>query len=648
MTTSRKYQGFHVPLLSRNDLLLMFDVPLNDPLYIGATSSNEWAIPLISHTLTTVSAVYSLDSGNDHTVGVGRIDRQTKSKWGISSYLSYMKKLQFQVSGQLKNFLVCVATCSAHQGPTIKVLIRGSKSSAASGIWHWVLADYLSHFFGEVDIDCYDPNEVPGTEERLTHLGQSTSRARIRHFASGYDEDAKDYDVAIDDAYVTGTVPWTPKSLVWSLKNHSAVGIPFLHEYESRIFSHDRIGIISPCPCAVCRLVASCSKSYSHFVLLKSAAIFLGGSCCNLVDYASDLASKGELFKRLCAMPVVKVLNPIDIRSTLALSNDIQLQVRGPSHISAKTFSRGEPLSIVHKEGFAGADSVASCDALVGKQVVFVGVHPSILDGTKTRRGKLGDPEVHVVTSLGEKVLRDHSPDNLWCLDQELIGYYFSGHEWRGYHYFKRRKVKMGITLSTYSISRGIDIRDDPDILWTRDVVGHYQVTEQQGEEYWLDFDGPRQDRTKMKLVYPFRTTVAGSVLDLDPYNSFVIDVPTTVKYVKPERENYVDDNVEWELLKMSFCAGVYVISKRDAFCSYSIHDGEVRTSSCLHDHVLRSGNVQINLKNSRLHDISVVENGILVQGHVVDASDEGLSGHYHEFRPGKKIVRIKGIWECI
>jgi len=635
MLTTRKYQGFDVPKLDSHQMWVMFGVKQDDPIYRGEASEFEWLFPLIADSISTSMCLRVLPSGKEHIVTTGRLDRLVRAKWGVSSYLKFLKLLQYEVPGQVKNFLVAVRTSSSCDLKDIKVLIRGSKSGSGSGIWIWLFSDYLSHKYDSVIIDCYDPLEVPKHEVRTVHRGDVAVKAEINHYAKFYYGTGEEYDVCVDDAYLQGTVPWNPKSVWWSLKCHDEGVFPFLHSREGRKFSHVVVGIDSPCPCMVCKVIAESVACLSDFILIKSASIILDGASCNLVDHALELQQKGDLFKKLCSAPVVNLVKPQEFRAALALSSDILCDVLTPSKIRLTSFSSGDPLIIVHKMGFSGGTTKLKCDVLEGKPVSFYGVDPTILGDTKTYRPSPGDPN-GIVFAVSASILFKvgYYPSQLWTLDQEVVGYSPTGYEWSGYHSFRRRKVQVTKNYSEYSLAAGIDVRGMEDIIWTKDTPNTYRVTIEQALSLSVEVDGWHEG--KFTLKHPFRVDMKGDELPPDPNFNFVVDSESNDQFQGVE---VFDEDRDWKISQVQCRGGLFFILPRTSNCFYYFRDNVLTSSPCMHDHVLRSGNCQIVALSQRLCGVEVWEQGTMIKGRFINNSHQVVSDHYEFHRPWKKVV---------
>jgi len=185
------------------------------------TKVNGWMVPT-SPQLEKLSQAF-LDTPKSRvgleTLGVGSRVLKRELDW-ISSgeWWELASKLGANfTSPQAKNFCVALMTSmQLEKGAVARVAVIGSKASEGGGLWHSRFMAWIITRYNNVVVDFWDPNEI--AEVRLWKEGDREGREQ--HIASEYHGDGAEYDILIDDIFVSGqgvsTKDW--KSTVWSRK----------------------------------------------------------------------------------------------------------------------------------------------------------------------------------------------------------------------------------------------------------------------------------------------------------------------------------------------------------------------------------------------------------------------------------------------
>jgi len=505
-----------------------------------------------------------------------------------------------------------------------------------------LFCDYIASRFDSVKVFCYDTSEVDSIEKRDKKCGSRVVPIEIHHLSSYYAGDGHEFDVCIDDAYFEGsTVPFRPKSKWFSLKDQSSLCIPFLHRTEGRTFSHEFPGLASLCPCSVCRVVSSISVDYSDYTYLKAACVFLGGKSCNLVGYAKDIASKGELFSQLCSVPSVVVDQPRDIRSALALMTDVDVVALSFNTLQLRSLESGSPVPFVHTQGFIALENSEVCNRVLDCPVMFCGVDPSVLGSTRVVRGSFSSFDLHVFGRSSVAVFNQElTPRYLWVPDKTVIGYEPTAFQWRGYSCFQRLSHLRPRPLSYYSLVKGIDVRFCPSVLWTRQVPGSYWITRSQSEEVCPGLSDVHSDVLPYNLVDHFRVHAStGKVLPLSQNLPFVVDCDDGC--YSPVVDPCVSS--AWVLRSVNYRGGVAFVSPSSSTCFYQFSKGVVLCSQCDHDHLLRSGSQEIMVRSAKLSFVTVEEEWGGYVYPIIDTSFHYVKSHFERFRKGCVVTRLVG-----
>jgi len=454
-----------------------------------------------------------------------------QKKFNKTPWWDALSELNYTIPGQVKNFLVACRTYTGEFREKITIIIKGSKSHAGSGVWIDSFALYMLRYCNELVINCYDTSEIPGSTIKIYNiLGQDRQYTIIR-FNEYYYGDASECTVLIDDAYLGGTIKMEPKSEFWSLKDHSGNLPPFLHSYEGRAFSHlpRANDNVSPCPCSICRVISTIVITYGEFCLLKSLSIFFGAASCHLIQYSDAIKAKGVMFKMLHSSSHVSISSSVDVRSLLALCDEIPMEVIGSNKV---TLGNGviEKNLIVHSVGIIKDSVNERCDILDGARVIFIDVLPSILCQTKIlpySKTYVDSVNYHVFSSSAHRALAQGAARWIWTHDINVIGYNRTGFEWKGF--FQHERVQqVDAFITQYSLVSGEDVTDIDDISWTVYVPGFYKISKRQAQLLGVDvIVGPNISDVRFEVLpplLPFRS-VNGKNCSIHPLWAYVIDI---------------------------------------------------------------------------------------------------------------------------
>jgi len=560
--------GVTIPQMTHSQLQYYFNIPSTSPLFLGQRDKQyDWVVPYLA---TRFEILFQF-------VGETRIfnswvNRSLEQYPGFCTWESFVSKVGGDINGQVKNFLVaCRTLSSVPSADRVTVLIRGSRSSSGSGVWIWMLADHLSSRFKEITIDCYDITEASGNEGRKYVVGDEERVAMVTRIASFYEGDASEYDVVVDDAYdpsvETGTLPWSPASRFFSLKDHSAGARPYLHWVEGRVFSHPPLcEIVSPCPCVVCRSISAFSYDYSEFQRVKGFTVLLGGSPCLTLDSASALRAKGRVYKSLVLQTVASLIKPSDVRAALALSHSLNIVATSTSEIALRGTLVDRPLRANRVTGLEVGEVGTVCERLRGAHVIFVGVDPSVMGHTPT--SQVGVP-VYVSRSASLIFFRHEAPSSIWTCDAHVNGYVKTGYIHEYFTNFIRGEHHISIPRSEYSLHYGVPVEGD--ISWTAHVPGTYHISLNKISE------GMRMvgwcPRGSYTLDLPFCMTSRGDAFKqcVSQHFDHVVDQSSPV--------------VVAGLFPLLSCGGVFFVQSPGPICSYQ--PSTMTSVSCTHDHLL-------------------------------------------------------------
>jgi hypothetical protein len=606
-----------IPVLTNEEKHRYLGIPLTSPLFQGQRDKPyDWAVPYFA-TRTELMFQYI----NDVRIFHSWVNRSLATFTKYRSWEELVANMSTDVNGQVKNFLVAVRTAMSHTGDSIRILIRGSKSSSGSGVWQWMFADFLAARYKDVVIDCYDPCETDTVEVRDYLVDGVAQTATITKYALCYLGDGEGYDVAIDDAYDTDVLRWDPKASIYSLKDLTMGCVPYLHPLEGRKFSHDvNFNICSPCPCLTCRTIASFSCDYQTFQTIKAFTVLLGGLPCLNAEFSRELRAKAKIYKQIVVKPLVQIAKPTELRASLMLSSSLNMAsaTNAVSLVNSSNSDRTLPFSRI--KGLASSISQSVCDRLVDKNVVFIGVDPAVLGSTRL---KLTGTPTYFVNTSDQVFIRNFAPDTMWVTDSTVQGYCRTGYEWEYFYEYHKVIVQHDSYETHFSVVSGVPISSN-DLSWTKDVPGTYRLpidTKIEGRFLGWHPDNPYD------LVKPFSVDSKGrdSFLSLDNLSSVVHLDPQKVKFASVWCE-----------------AGTHHIREMTRECRFTCDNGVYSaTSNCLHDHIhIVNGKMSQYMESERLVTVHVTENAY---AHILrlprsQSSHESISVHYERHRSGLKV----------
>jgi len=355
-------------------------------------------------------------------------------------------------NGQVKNFLnACRGTVGALKERLLYVAVVGSKAAEGSGIWHKYYAIWLSRHVPNVVIDFIDYKERADDWVQVSE----TSFLSCEWIVEGMtreDLERRGYNVIIDDvwSYETGSGIGPVSAPYFSLKGTANQDgyQPYLHQVETRKFSHPPLAQKAACYCMTCRECLACSVDYDDYILLRHLCVRLGHvTQCIGVSFLNDLARVSEMVREIRMKPIVDVQIYAVFRRIMAISEEISLDFSGAQVSQGQ--GQAEFLQLRRKaRELKGTFERIIYPDFVGKRVLFCGVPSTILGSTKieTISGAhsavicdyvfCANVEVWqqqfssatVYCPIGIQYARDHFPD-----------WEYTGKDVQGYKEFKRR-----------------------------------------------------------------------------------------------------------------------------------------------------------------------------------------------------------------
>jgi len=351
------------------------------------------------------------------------IDIDAENRFGVSS-VEALSRINWSVTSQVKNFMVIVRTVAPMPPKKkMRMLIRGSKGSERGGIWSYQLSMYLMTRFEDIEISMYDPNEI--SYERI--FSKAGRRCLVHHKAELHSEEtdpSSNYDVAIDDAYVSfgGTVPWQPKCKYYSLKRHDRAAEAYLHAFEGRLFSHEIEPVIDlKCNSELCKQQCKVATSMDDLRRLRVFCVELGAEFCTHAREWSHALHKRDLIYDLVRGPV----SNIDWGVYRYLEPSYPIVVEGGLAYYVEVPEK-QPMPKLQTQKGWWVDNYINC----------LGVPKSILGGEK-HKIILGEASYtvrpDVVTFCSTSLLGAGSGSQIvWC-PADVRGYVRTGREHRGF-----------------------------------------------------------------------------------------------------------------------------------------------------------------------------------------------------------------------
>jgi len=445
-TKLRKVAGALIPLLTDEQVKLLYDIDVEEMMKDPKTSSNRWILPLlaenVTHMFVEIKGVRFYHS----------VYNECAKAHGYMSWKHMLESKPYAIPGQVKNFLVACRT-STLRSKEMKVLVRGSKSSAASGIWIRYYAFLLARSATKLLIDLYDTGEIPGEESFVVPWGANSCEVTIRRFSSYYLGTAAGYTIAIDDAYVPaeGIVPWKPESESYSLKLHGVLpdyakeSKPFLHHTEVRYFSNPPSELSGMCTCVICTAVAQSATSYEEYQYIRSIVSLLGTPGCGNVDYYPEVKRKAELLAEIVRNPSLIAEKKMDLRLINAISDEFNV-----TQLQEREFkvSPGLPSSLEVTRFSHASSEPEAIKRLEGERIMFIGVSAEILGSTKIKVNKnttkvSQDPIVFASSS--KSAFGQLAANFMWVPEERVNGYVRTGYEWKGYYEHRRMRTEIPV-----------------------------------------------------------------------------------------------------------------------------------------------------------------------------------------------------------
>lgn len=575
-----------IPFLSKEDIFLRWGVPPDDEVYVKMTGRNVWVLPMVAE---EISPLYVKVQGR--MVGATLLDRSAREVFNKKNWFEVYRDLQVLVPGPVKNFLVAVRTWTGTPQANLRVLIRGSKAVSKGGLWHNAFGLWLLRSVENVHIDLYDQGEVP--QEVVLRYDNETRYCQLVHHVGLYEGKGETYDVVIDDAYDAAEhapVKWQPVSEFYSLKVHGQ-GKPFLHQTESRYFSHEPVNTFrSPCPCNVCGVCSSMSRTYGDFTFLRGMCTVFGAGPCALREMWEDLSHKGRVFSDIMSLPSKMIVLPGDFRGVMALLDEVPIVAYGPHEVglAMKDDVRLEISDYKHKEGFVVTESLRRIvyPWLVGRKVSFVGVNPAVLGATKilyglsTKRGH----DVIVFANSMETLLSGVLPEVVYLpMVESIVGYVRTGRAVAPFFEYERVPIQEEMTESLYSLGLGHEVSGE--VMWTTVVPGLYKIKPSHVSIIGSKrvFVAPSPGMEEMNLC-PYRFSVPTSrVLKGRGFADYIKDLTLDPGEWDRYRVVPYSPSFESQDLRVRFVQGGtwYVTSRNLSKCYYQVTGDKFTCSDC-------------------------------------------------------------------
>jgi hypothetical protein len=296
-------------------------------------------------------------------------------------------------NGQVKNFL---NACRAVAVPKdqMRIAVVGSKSLEGGGAWHQYFCKYLQMYAGSYIVDFYDYAEIP--DNKVFYSDQSFVSAEW--IQAPFEKEAlENYDLVIDDAWTIEQGPGLSfHGKEYSLKGKRDGSVPFLHETEHRTFSRPpQKQVQAGCRCSVCRVIKESVLTFEEYLYLRQLSYRLGYQVpCEGTGMMEDLKGLSKIYYDLLSQPTITIQRQDQLRYLISLSEEIGIEYKG-----AEARRRGEAVfkdfSRYKKQKEITVEK--SVPYFEYHSVIFAGVSPSILGGTKISKGP---PEILFVNSI--------------------------------------------------------------------------------------------------------------------------------------------------------------------------------------------------------------------------------------------------------
>lgn len=403
---NREIHGSVIPWYTPQQVEDLFGIGLSDEAYIGK-GDNIWIIPLLATDVRSIFCQYG-----EVVVRSELLNRKCARRWNISPWWVALSVLPSFIGGQLKNFLVALATgLPAKEG--VKIMFKGSKANSRGGLWINYYKEYLKRMKKKAVVDLFDLGEVECVEVD----GDVT----LNHRSSYYYGDGEEYDVVVDDSYDQTEIKlvltkW--KSERWSVKNHSGSD-KFFHPTEGRDFSHP-IDMSSECKtCSLVRAITSDIQVQEY--LLRCIHVLRQSKClCADSPVSSELSNVGKVMVNVLRDGFMTMNGPMDVRSVLALSEEMPLAAVDTNRVVRSQLEA--PLVHVHGEGFVPQSIIEL--SVVEEKVYEVGLSVSESALVKGERQARRMEEVPLVTNTLRTAREHWGSERVYCLEEgNLLGY---------------------------------------------------------------------------------------------------------------------------------------------------------------------------------------------------------------------------------
>lgn len=389
----RIIHGVRIPEMTKAEIERWYGIPEDAEVYTSYQGPDVWILPFIAEVVTSLYVLV-----DDRSIPKTALDRSTKAWFGVERWYQAYENLGSRPNGQVKNFFVALRTYSLRilgegtPAMVTKVCLKGSKSMEGGGRWIQYYGFFLLRSHQAVELDCYDLGEA-GEDEKYSIVHEGKTRTLIiRHIPKFYYGKGEGYTVVVDDAFTTtdpGVKVVAYESRYFSRKNQAGKVEPFLHATEGRDFSHALVdGQVKPeCPCRVCYLSASLSKSYGDYVFIRGIAVLMGYPLCFRTEFSVEMQAKASMLVALLTQPTVQISTGLEVRAVMSLMDEMKIQALTAREVQRSLVGQsgvGRD-SVVRNEGFQVRKTVAPLPELAGKVVVFRGVSPSILGSTRVQ-----------------------------------------------------------------------------------------------------------------------------------------------------------------------------------------------------------------------------------------------------------------------
>jgi len=392
----------------------------------GDLTGREWIVALLVERWERCGVMFQ-----SRYYGYQTIEQSVQKRFGQGDWTDRLSEALVQ-TGRQKNFLVACSTVA--QAPDFEnVCLVGSKAMEGGEAWRSLFEIWVSlrtssqhvdiHYVDPGERTMYRENDYVYGDYKLKISSHEESRKIVRE---------ETYDIVIDDTYsiVEGVekIPWVAR--YWSVKDHSGQRRPFVHSYEARRFSHFEYEKLQSaiCPCQKCSIIDRISRSYGEMDFLHCAMAELG-SHCSFLSYshrASDLRTKGRMLRDLLATGVLTPTRGQEYRSVISLV-DYGISFReGKFVLERDAHLQLSAQDIGHERiKFQEYSQAEDVPYLNGKRVMFAGVDPIILGGTRIHRvvmckGLDMSTDVHVFASTMDLAVQ-HSGAHYYWLPMDAL-----------------------------------------------------------------------------------------------------------------------------------------------------------------------------------------------------------------------------------